>query len=359
MVTIIFAENSAANKNWARIFNSLRGSQSLQILSLAAGSASSIEGAHVVPASANGTGRRIETAVNMANSSMLLFIDSRVEMSEADGANIIHQVSGMERTIAYAPLAIGQDSIDLPDLEADRLISSITTTAAWPTAVVAVPKAFMAKMDFSAMTSIPEALASAMTLAACENEAISRMDIELGMPISPESYSACQLTNAEISRALQIAVNNARVEDLFPNNPWSSHSEEAAAAVYHELAAKFLKLSDIASAEECLAHSDKFDEGPRSLALRGIIALIRGETLGAVANMVSSLQQYELRKQNSSDSRYITFSPNNLEVINSNLNKGLEALNRRDNDSALSFFTEAVFEFDPFFRNLGIEGLAQ
>lgn len=360
MVTIIFTENSAANnKNWSKIFNSLRSSHSLQILSLAAGSTSAIEGATVVPASSSGTGRRIETAVNMASASMLLFIDSRVEMSESDAASLIQQAAGMERTLAYAPISIGEDLIDLPNLEADGIVSSITGSAAWPSAVVAAPKSFMDKMSLSAATSMTEALASAMTLAACENEAISRIDLNLGMPISPESYSVCQMTNSEISRVLQLAINSSRLEELFPNNPWESHTEEAAAAVYHELAAKFLKLNDVASAEECLSHSDKFDDSPRSLALKGIIALIRGETLGAVANMVSSLQQYEARKQNSSTSYFIKFAPKNLEIINSNLNKGLEALNRRDNDSALSFFTEAVFEFDPFFRNAGIEALAQ
>ena len=80
----------------------------------------------------------------------------------------------------------------------------------------------------------------------------------------------------------------------------------------------------------------------------------RGEVLGAVANMVSSLQQYEQRKKDNSK-HYSRFAPNNLETINQNLNAGLEALNKRNNEEALTFFTKAVFQFDPFYQDTGID----
>jgi hypothetical protein len=100
--------------------------------------------------------------------------------------------------------------------------------------------------------------------------------------------------------------------------------------------------------------SDQLEDSPRSLALKGIIAFDRGETLGAVANLVSSLQQYELRKK-SDGSHYLSFAPNNLERINSNLNAGLQALNKRNNEAALEHFAEAVNDFDTFYTEHGVK----
>lgn len=68
--------------------------------------------------------------------------------------------------------------------------------------------------------------------------------------------------------------------------------------------------------------------------------------------MVSSLQQYETRKNDDNKSHYLSFKPNDLEVVNSKLHAGLEALNLRDNESALSYFAEAVFDFDPLDKDL-------
>ena len=105
------------------------------------------------------------------------------------------------------------------------------------------------------------------------------------------------LQSAETARLLRSIVNNCNIEDLFPNHDWTQHGQESAAAAYHSLAALFIKLQDTEAAMECLAFSDQLEDSPRSLALKGLIAIEKGETLAAVANMVSSLQQYESRKK--------------------------------------------------------------
>ena len=38
---------------------------------------------------------------------------------------------------------------------------------------------------------------------------------------------------------------------------------------------------------------------------------------------------------------------------------GLEALNKRENDRALTHFSEAVFNFDPFYAEYGVQSLTK
>ena len=104
---------------------------------------------------------------------------------------------------------------------------------------------------------------------------------------------------------------------------------------------------------EHLQFGDRLEDSPRSLALKGLIALKQGEVLAAVANMVSSLQEYEKRKVESGN-HYLTFKPRNLEDINTSLQNGLSALNKRENDRAAEFFTDAVFQFDQFYEDCGL-----
>jgi hypothetical protein len=163
-----------------------------------------------------------------------------------------------------------------------------------------------------------------------------------------------KLNSEECSELLQFTLTAINIEDLFPNKPWKNHEAEIAATAYHTLAARFFKFNDHARAKECLQYGDQLEDSPRSLALKGLIALKEGEILTAVANMVSSLQEYEKRKGLASEGRYVQFRPNNLEVINSNLQNGLAALNKRENETAAEYFTGAVFEFDNFYNECGL-----
>jgi hypothetical protein len=148
------------------------------------------------------------------------------------------------------------------------------------------------------------------------------------------------------------------IEELFPRHNWKAFSEESAAASYHSLAALFLRFQDPDSAAQCLACSEKLEESPRYFALQGLIQQAQGETLGAVANLVSSLQCYEARK--SADGKhYLNFKPSNLEIVKTRLAEGLDALNKRDNNRALASFSDAVFSFDSFYSEHGVKNPAK
>jgi hypothetical protein len=81
----------------------------------------------------------------------------------------------------------------------------------------------------------------------------------------------------------------------------------------------------------------------------------QGEMLGAVANMVSSLKQYEIRK--AKNGHYLSFTPSNIEAMNTSLHAGLSALNKQDNPAALEHFASAVFQFDKFYHDCGIDSV--
>lgn len=162
----------------------------------------------------------------------------------------------------------------------------------------------------------------------------------------------------EITELLRFTVAECNIEDLFPNHAWAEHEEESLSTCYHTLAAIFIKYNDLESASECLNLSEHFEDSPRLLALRGIVASSQGKILEAVANMVSSLQQYEERKRNEGE-HYLTFAPTDIDGINEDLKHGLQALNQRDNVKAFEFFSKAIFNFDNFYREIGIEKLGR
>jgi hypothetical protein len=154
-----------------------------------------------------------------------------------------------------------------------------------------------------------------------------------------------------------MATDGLNIEELFPQHNWKLFSKESAAASYHSLAALFLRFEEPEAAAQCLACSEKLEESPRYFALQGLIQQAQGETLGAVANLVSSLQCYEARKT-TDGKHYLSFTPSNLEVIKNRLAEGLDALNKRDNTRALASFSDAVFSFDSFYSDHGVRNPA-
>lgn len=161
------------------------------------------------------------------------------------------------------------------------------------------------------------------------------------------------LSTTERAVLLRFLLANCNLEEIFPNNPWSEHPEESAALCFHRLAGLFMNLEDPRSASDCLDRSDQFEDSPRSLAIKGIICEQDGRTLEAVAQLVSSLQKYEIRKKENAV-HYVSFTPRNLERINQSLHEGLDALNKRDNKRAFQLFSQAVYDFDPFFEEFGM-----
>lgn len=210
-----------------------------------------------------------------------------------------------------------------------------------------------------AIVAVPSSLLAAITIE--ENDTLASIAgkaiaTALMQKINITSHSDSRTNPNAAMRSQMIAgvISAATIEELFPNHPWASHKEESLAACYHTIAAMFIRLGDLTSAEECLQQSEFLEDSPRALALKGIISARHGETLGAVANMVSSLQQYEQRKQNQ-NGHYLAFSPENIEKITYNLKEGLSALNKRNNEEALEKFKIAVFNFDSFYSDMGID----
>lgn len=294
----------------------------------------------------------IQNAINKARYDLILFIDSKASTSLDQLTQMIAAMSSNSSSFTYAEVQSANEVIEMPDLSAANLVSAITATAPWPVLMVGTSKKMLQSMGEMNGSSITEIIVRMMVKAAAQGEEIASAPFTL--EIGEEAAASLAISRESTARCLNTAVNSCNIEELFPSHPWSSHEEESAAASYHTLAAHFMRLGDSDSAMACLSFSDQFEDSPRSLALKGLIAQSRGELLGAVANMVSSLQQYETRKNDDNKSHYLSFKPNDLEVVNSKLHAGLEALNLRDNESALSYFAEAVFDFDPFYKDLGV-----
>lgn len=155
------------------------------------------------------------------------------------------------------------------------------------------------------------------------------------------------------SKFLQGIIEGCAIESLFPQLSWIEQNQNASfAESLISLAALFIRLGDLELAESCVdqAH-DLNQDSPRGLALKAIISSGYGETLGAVANLVSSLQQYEQIKDKN---KLPTSAAIDIEKINAELKFGLDALNRKDNQEALTRFANAVCQFDPFYKNQGL-----
>jgi hypothetical protein len=160
-----------------------------------------------------------------------------------------------------------------------------------------------------------------------------------------------QLSRSEKALFLRLMLQSCNIEEIFPALTWDDSPEESATSAYHDLAAALLKFGDTTAALQCLEISDQFKESPRSFVMRGVIASQKGDTLAAVANIVSSLQQYEqIGSKNS--------LRDNLEIsITECLQKGLEALNNHDNLLAYTKFAEAINTYDNYFEQKGIVDL--
>ena len=240
----------------------------------------------------------------------------------------------------------------------ESVISGLTHPGNLPALMIKLPGTFLQTIEEAILPDGRE------TVLRCAITAIAQ-SIEIYKSSSPLDLSTCgstlhtDLSGDTRSRLLSYAVGSINIEDLFPMHPWDQHEEESAATCFHTLAAHFIRYGDLKAAEECLSFSDRLEDSPRALALRGLISKQNGETLGAVANLVSSLQGYESRKRSAAHEHYINFTPTNLEVINNSLHNGLSALNNQDNDSAFSHFARAVYNFDSFFASIGLESPEQ
>ncbi len=251
--------------------------------------------------------------------------------------------------VSYVALEAKHEILEINDFAVESVVNAIAARSTLPLYCIGFSKHAFESHIASQSQSAAELMAEMMLHALVRGSEIA----EFAEPV--HSNSVPLLSDEAYARLLATAMNHINIEELFPQHDWSGHQSESAAASYHALAALFIKLGDVSSASECLKLSDNFEDSPRSQALKGIIASQRGEMLGAVANMVTSLQQYETRKKSVQGSHYLSFAPQDIEVVSNRLQEGLAALNVRDNKSAYEHFREAVFNFDAFFKDLGIE----
>ena len=281
-------------------------------------------------------------------------MSSAVAFEPADLARLVAELDTRqirEHTIVVARTESGL--VQIPELSPEQVLNSISKSDTWPLVVVATSRFALSMIGEEDATSVIEYLAQALVRSVADGDTI-RHSTMIDTTISSASLSTIATLSDEASaRILKATVDAFNIEELFPNHNWISYSQESAAASYHSIAALFLRFGDSESAAECLDCSERLEESPRYFALQGLIHKQKGETLGAVASFVSSLQCYEARKADNGK-HYISFKPGNLEVINSRLVDGLNALNKRDNDSALTYFSEAVFNFDPFYAEHGV-----
>jgi len=166
------------------------------------------------------------------------------------------------------------------------------------------------------------------------------------------------LSNFERAATVKELLSISNIEELFQSSGWDITSEvhKKAADCYRYLGAFFLRMGDLSSATECVDLSESVHESPRSTVLRGIIAASKGDSLTAVANLVSSLQQYEQNAASQEEHSNRLSEQVEMEVTSS-MKQGLKALNQKDNLKAFGLFASAIAKYDDFFAQPGVLSL--
>ena len=294
-------------------------------------------------------------AINAVSSKRVLIISSTLSFEANDLSRMAAELensSVLEHTI-YEPCA-GRSILELPEMRSDSIVESLQNNSTWPMVCVATTRYALSATRPTTCASVAEYIAQTLILSLSDGDLIRSSRVANPAISSSDAARLTELSSEALARCLNCAVGTMNIEELFPRHNWLSYSKESAAASYHSLAALFLRFGDATAAAQCLQCSESLEESPRYFALKGLIQNSTGETLGAVANLVSSLQVYESRKVNDG-SHYLSFAPSNLELVNTYLADGLGALNDKDNSRAIALFSEAVFNFDPFYAQHGVE----
>lgn len=296
----------------------------------------------------------LKQAASLAASKRVLIVSSALAFSFTDLSKLCAEIENRSvlEHILVTPTA--DDSImDMPEITPDTIVQSLNRYDIWPLMCVSTTRHALNSVRMDRTESAVEVILQALinSIADGDSTRVSNRISPLVHPAAAESI--CTLSSGAKSRSLQCAVDGMNIEELFPNHNWTTFSQESAAAAYHSLAALFLRFQDADTAAQCLSCSERLEESPRYFALQGLIQHAQGETLGAVANFVSSLQCYEARKM-ANESHYLSFTPGDLTMIKTRLAEGLDALNKRDNAKALASFSDAVFNFDSFYAEHGV-----
>jgi hypothetical protein len=293
-------------------------------------------------------------ATTMAASKRVLVVSSSLMFDTTDLSKLTAELEkcGVLEHIVVAPSVNGLP-VEIPEICSDTIVQALNRNDSWPLLCVATSRYALSALRPGDAESVSEMIVQSLIRATAEGDTITLSKCISPLVTKASLSMTSTLTSAAKARCLRAAVDAMNVEELFPQHNWVSYSKESAAAAYHSLAAMFLRFDDPSSAADCLACSEQLEESPRYFALQGLIQQAQGETLSAVANLVSSLQCYEARKSNDGK-HYLSFSPGNLEILKTRLAEGLDALNKRDNARALESFSEAVFNFDSFYADHGV-----
>lgn len=293
-------------------------------------------------------------AASIAASKRVLLVNSALAFNLTDLSKLVPEIENrsLVEHIVVTPITEGA-TVDMPEIAPETIVSALQTYEAFPLLCVSTSRQALAAVCAGAADSVIEIITKTLIHSISDGDSV-RVSSKITPLVSSGAVTElCTLSNGAKARCLQMAIDGMNIEELFPRHNWKSFSEESAAASYHSLAALFLRFQDPESAAQCLACSEKLEESPRYFALQGLIQQAQGETLGAVANLVSSLQCYEARKSDDGK-HYLNFKPTNLEIIKIRLAEGLDALNKRDNARALASFSDAVFSFDTFYSEHGV-----
>lgn len=293
-------------------------------------------------------------ATAMAASKRVLVVSSQLTFNLTDLSKLTAEIEacGILEHIIITPRT-DTTTLEIPEITPEAIVSSLTRYDSWPLMCVATSRYSLSAISPDSIESVTELIAQSLIRSTAEGDSVRTSSVITPRISSARGARTCTISTRARARCLRCAVDAMNVEEMFPNHNWVTFSKESAAASYHSLAALFLRFEDPASAAECLSCSEQLEESPRYFALQGLIQKAKGETLGAVANLVSSLQCYEERKTNTGD-HYLSFSPGNLDALKARLAEGLDALNKRDNSRALESFSEAVFTFDSFYAEHGV-----
>ncbi len=301
----------------------------------------------------------LKQATSVAASKRVFVVSSTLAFSMTDLSKLAPEIENrsLSEHIVVAPSS-PDSAVDIPDFSAETLVASLQRYDAFPFMCVSTARNTLQSACSGSADSAAEVLTATLIQSIADGDSVrifSKVAPLVNAEVVKQRYA---LSNAAKARCLRMVIDGLNIEELFPQHNWKSFSAESAAASYHSLAALFLRFQDPDSAAQCLACSEKLEESPRYFALQGLIQQAQGETLGAVANLVSSLQCYEARKA-SDGQHYLSFQPTNLEIIKTHLADGLDALNKRDNTRALASFSDAVFSFDSFYSEHGVRKPAE
>ena len=256
--------------------------------------------------------------------------------------------------MVFVTLSSLEETIELPEIDAGNLVKMLARKTDFPLAAVAADTETLRSQMPEHCEFTNELFLRTAIRAHAHGDRVVASQAAAMVGNAPNLRARLSVSDMSLSQTLATVINNYMIEDIFPQHAWADHDKESLAACYHTLAAMFIRWGDTEAAMGCLQNSDALEDSPRSMALKGLIASIQGETLGAVAHFVSSLQQYELRKNPTSE-HYLRFAPESFDKIHERLADGLEALNSKDNKRALENFAQAIFDFDPLFRDAGLD----